>query len=954
MIARYLNAVLVLNLAGMLAGSLWTSGCAGVAEPAPSLAVTPNALSVSAKVGNASSEVVSLTNVGTNDVSVQQAIVSGPNFSVSGLTTPSTLTVGQSKSFTVKFAATTTGSVNGSLAIMTDAQHRPVVLSLHGNASTTNPNVASVAIVPVAVSLAPNSIAQFSATVQGATTNGAVTWSASVGSITASGVYTSPQGHAVGTVTATSVADPTKSASAVVIVAGSRTGTPPTGTTISISPAVTSVKPGGTVSFSADVKGSSNKLVTWSCSTGVVSASGLYSAPATAGTAIVTATSVADPTKAAGAVVTVTAAPSNPTVTSVAVSPSTASSITTGTLSFAASVQGSASNKSVTWKALMGSITAGGQYTAPAKAGTDTVIATSVVDPSKSGSASVTVTTTPANPVVTSVTVSPSSTSVAVSATAQFTATVQGTVSDKSVTWSAALGTINSSGVYAAPNKAGTDTVTATSNADSSKSASAAVTVTAAPSSPTQTASCTSSNCPAFAGVGGVAEGGGAASVGGRGGVVYEVTNLNDSGTGSLRACVQASGPRTCIFRVSGLITNQTALQISNPYITIAGQTAPGGGIVLGGYNQNGQDLYITTHDVIVRYITVDGNSPKPTGPDTGTVGFEIGSSARNVVLDHTSCRWAGNKCYISYTSNTDIASAITNTSYQWSMLYEPNVNHPVGPMMDTASFNDDQVNQDLHHDLFMNIGHRIPLDNVSQATFQDNIVYNWCDPNAGYGWATEPAGGNHLDVINNKYVAGNMNAGCSNPHPVNVNPNYSGDCTSNCDMSGSPSIYMSGNIGPQGTDYELSCEVSSEGGSEGTCPISTAWQRSTALPAKPYPIGNDPASSLDSLVIPTVGNSQHLDCNGNFVMNRDSQDTRIINQYIARGPGGLFAGGTYNGPTSSPTVPSGTPCAESLHDGIPDQWKASKGLSTTDPSLYKSTSPNGYTYLENYLNGAN
>ena len=540
-----------------------------------------------------------------------------------------------------------------------------------------------------------------------------------------------------------------------------------------------------------------------------------------------------------------------------------------------------------------------------------------------------------------SITISPTSASTTTDGTLQFSANVQGTATSTSVIWKADLGSINSSGVYTAPLTAGTDTITATSEADPGKSASVSITV----STPQE-----SGGQPAFPG----AQGGGAASVGGRGGVVYEVTNLNDSGTGSLRACVEASGPRTCIFRVSGLITNLTALNVSNPYITIAGQTAPGGGIVLGGYNQNGQDLYITTHDVIVRYITIDGNSPKPTGPDTGTVGFELGSSAHEVILDHTSCRWAGNKCFISYTSNTDIGSAITNTSYQWSMLYEPNVAHPVGPMLDTASFNNDQVNQDLHHDLFANIGHRIPLDNVSQSTWQDNIVYNWCDPDAQYGWATEPAGGNHMDIINNKYVAGNMNVGCSNPHPVNVNPNYSGDCTSNCDMSGSPSIYMSGNSGPQGTDYQLSCEISSEGGAEGTCPIPTEWQRSSPLAAKPYPITADPASTLDSVLLATVGNSQHLLCDGTWQSNRDSQDARIIQEYTSKGPGGLFAGGTYNGPSSGPAIPAGTPCVESLHDGIPDQWKSSQGLSTTDPNLFKTTAPNGYTYLENYLNGAN
>jgi len=103
---------------------------------------------------------------------------------------------------------------------------------------------------------------------------------------------------------------------------------------------------------------------------------------------------------------------------------------------------------------------------------------------------------------------------------------------------------------------------------------------------------------PAFPG----AEGWGAESVGGRGGRVIEVTNLNDDGIGSLRWCVSGPFPRTCVFKVAGIIDLERTIRITEPFITIAGQTAPGDGITL-----RGGGFLISTHDVIVRYVHYRG-----------------------------------------------------------------------------------------------------------------------------------------------------------------------------------------------------------------------------------------------------------------------------------------------------------------------------------------------------------
>jgi hypothetical protein len=90
----------------------------------------------------------------------------------------------------------------------------------------------------------------------------------------------------------------------------------------------------------------------------------------------------------------------------------------------------------------------------------------------------------------------------------------------------------------------------------------------------------------------------------------------------------------------------------------------------------------------------------------------------------------------------------------------------------------------------------------------------------------------------------------------------------------------------------------------------------------------------------PSWGNSLGLDCDSNWISHQDSQDARIIAQYQARGSGNL------SGQFSQPAIAAGTACTESMHDGIPNRCKTLKGLSTTDPNLFKTVAPNGHIWL--------
>jgi hypothetical protein len=227
--------------------------------------------------------------------------------------------------------------------------------------------------------------------------NRAVTWTASGGTINSAGLFTAPASAGSFTVTARALTSfrrrsnstAVASDSALVTVTLPNPPPPVTGTTqVSVTPTAASLQTGGQQQFTAAVSGSSNTAVTWSASGGTISASGQYTAPATAGTYTITALSNADTTKSASALVIV----SVPQTVAIAVSPANASVREANQVQFTAAVSG-LSNTAVTWAVTRGSgtISQSGLYTAPRAAESDVITATSQADNTKSANASITV-----------------------------------------------------------------------------------------------------------------------------------------------------------------------------------------------------------------------------------------------------------------------------------------------------------------------------------------------------------------------------------------------------------------------------------------------------------------------------------------------------------------------------------------------------------------------------------
>ena len=392
---------------------------------------------------------------------------------------------------------------------------------------------------------------------------------------------------------------------------------------------------------------------------------------------------------------------------------------------------------------------------------------------------------------------------------------------------------------------------------------------------------------------------------------MIEVTNLKDDGPGSLREAIQHRGPRIIVFKVSGVIRLQSPLTIRDPYLMIAGQTAPGDGICIAG-----STFKVQTHDVVIRFLRFRPGIEQTT--DAMAVSLKSGPAPHNVVIDHCSFSWATDE-------NASIWFGANNITFQWCIFSEGLhvKNHSKGFLIGRKSYN-----ISAHHNLFAhNVDRNPAIQNVQDMDFVNNVIYNW--------------GGRCMKLIDHKdgegrpievnFVGNYIKAGPSMKDSPISKWELTMSSGINAPMPAGSKLYLSGNIGSlhrptdKGDDWLIT-------------PISRSYMTDRRH-QNPLLTEWDVVTSYEKVL-------SHAGC---ALPTRDAVDSRIVSD-VRQGTGKII-----NMPADVggyPVYRTASPVIDSDGDGMSDVWEMDNGLDPKDSSDgTRDRNGDGYTNVEEYLN---